>query len=265
MKIINSAGQTDVGIKRELNEDYYLIDKDLGLLLVADGMGGHDAGEVASTNSVKIFHEHILSIKENYSNYAHEVIKDNTDNDKTWENLPNPLLDSVKDAIQTANSNIYAINKEKGYRDNQGMGTTFVGIWVLKQLDEAVIFHVGDSRLYLLRDEHLGQMTIDQSLHQIWVEYGKIGPEPGKNVILSAIGLKSTVTAHIRTLAIQENDVFLLCSDGLSDLVEPSEIARILKKTAIIPLQDVCNELITAANEAGGTDNITVSLISMGN
>lgn len=264
MKIINSAGQTDVGVKRDLNEDCYLLDKELGLFLVADGMGGHEAGEVASSSTVKIFHECILSIKHTYSNYTNDVIADNSENDKTWESLPNPLLTSVKDAIQKANSEIYEINKEKGCRDNQGMGTTFVGIWVLEKLDIAVIFHVGDSRLYLLRDDNLGQMTVDQSLHQIWVDYGKIGPEPGKNIILSGIGLKSTVTASVRVLAMHADDVFLLCSDGLSDLVEQSEITRILKKSAILPLQDVCHELIDAANDAGGTDNITVSLVSMG-
>ncbi len=260
MKIYHTAGQTDAGVKRELNEDHYIIDHDLGLLIVADGMGGHEAGEVASKEATKIIHQHLIAVKDQYINYVQEVIADNKDNNKTWNNLPNPLLTVVEEAIQSANSEINHINKDNGFSDNQGMGTTIVGIWILEKLDIAVIFHVGDSRLYLFRDGMLGQMTQDHSLYQLWLDNGQIGPEPPKNIILSGVGLRDTVEMSTRILSVQPKDIFLLCSDGLSDLVSNEDISNILKKVDSSSVNSVCSHLIEKANQAGGTDNITATV-----
>ncbi len=261
---IYQAGITDTGEKRELNEDHFVIDNDLGCVIVADGMGGHEAGEVASKEASRIIHEHLKSAKKNYSAYVSDVVAGNVENNKTWNNLPNPLLSVVEEAVRLANSTINKINKDNGFSDNQGMGTTVVGIWILEQVEEAVLFHVGDSRLYLLRNKSFGQISVDHSLYQLWLDNGQIGPEPPKNIILSGVGLRETVEMSSRLLAIQPGDVFLLCSDGLSDLVDENEIAESLKKATFLSLNEVCTELIEKANKAGGTDNITVSLSMLG-
>ena len=260
MKPYHTAGLSDTGMQRKLNEDYFVIDDDLGLLIVTDGMGGHDAGEVASKEAAQIIHQCLKASQQDYLRYSQDVIGENADNDNTWHSLPNPLLSLVEKAIQTANSTINKINKDNGFSDNYGMGTTVVGTWILEKLELAIIFYVGDSRFYLFRDGCIGQMSVDHSLHQLWLDNGRVGAEPPKNIILAGIGLTETVELGTRLMAIKPNDVFLLCSDGLSDLIDDDDIAESLKKVTDSTLNEVCAELIEKANQAGGRDNITVSL-----
>lgn len=238
---VEAAGLTDVGRRRSLNEDCWRMEPELGLFLVADGLGGHQAGEVASR-------------------LALETIVDalrRRDLDDLLGGDGDGRAESVKAAVAEANGRIRHENDRLGHGEDS-MGTTVVGL-LLETAGQAVIFHVGDSRLYRLRDGRLERMTRDHSLHQQWLDGGGVGSEPKKNVILRALGPFPEAEAEVATVATRRGDLWLLCSDGLTGMVEDDEIARIL--AAEPNLDKACQTLIEAANDAGGKDNITALLV----
>ena len=234
--VVESHGATDVGLVRDHNEDYYFIhhadkQKDYTLLVVADGMGGHEAGEVASELSVKCFVENFKILKSN--------------------RIEEHLINSLKHA----NFKVYEKSKES---ETLGMGTTFTS--VLFYDNRLFYAHVGDSRAYLLRSEKIIQITQDHSWVAEQVALGIIKPEdainhPRNNVITRAIGLNSEVEVDVTSMDIYEGDVVLVCSDGLSGLVSDHVIQDTLIKKE---LAETPNLLIQLANQNGGTDNITV-------
>ena len=247
-----AAGRTDVGLLREHNEDSFALLDTHGLFLVADGMGGHRAGEVASqlaTTTVTAFFDSTMR------------------EDATWPFHYDPTL-SVEEnrlitSIKVANRSIY----EQGARaaDHRGMGTTFVGLLFARQAGRVFVGHVGDSRCYRVRDGEITLLTQDHSLVN---EYIRTMPDltdeqlrkfPYKNVITRALGMKPDVAVEMHRHELHAGDILLLCCDGLTGMLTDRRIAQIVKEHP--SLTDACAALIAEANKNGGLDNITVVLI----
>ncbi|MFC1654208.1 Stp1/IreP family PP2C-type Ser/Thr phosphatase [Myxococcota bacterium] len=247
---ITSAGETNVGVKRSRNEDNLLKMPEENLFAVADGMGGHSSGEVASQIAV-----------EGIANFFKATRQDE---DITWpykmdKNRPydeNRFIMSVK----LANLRIFeASQREARYR---GMGTTLAGVNFIG--GDALVAHVGDSRVYRVRNEQMTQVTEDHSLLNDYIKAKKLTPDeianfPHKNVIVRALGMKETVLVDLSRHTLQAGDVYISCSDGLSGMVTDEELLEI---TNTVPdLQEAVTVMINKANEAGGVDNITVTMV----
>ena len=249
MKLM-SAGRTHVGMKRAHNEDSLRLFREENLFVVADGMGGHASGEVASQMSVETLAEFFRATSE--------------DEEITWpfkmEKGRKYEESRVITGIRLSNRRIY----DSAARDTKlkGMGTTIVVTFFVN--DTCYIGHVGDSRVYRFRGSELTQLTEDHSLLNDYIKMRQLTPEeieafPHKNVIVRALGMKETVQVDVMAERPQPADIYLLCSDGLSGMVGDDEIGRILSKGG--ELDALCDELIEVANDNGGTDNITVILI----
>ncbi|MBF0144973.1 MAG: serine/threonine-protein phosphatase [Magnetococcales bacterium] len=255
-------GQTDVGCVRTLNEDCFSIDHRVGLLLVADGMGGHEAGEVASARVIELVRESLaLTLASPPQPRTGTIPQEPPDHDAdepTLDELPNPVYHMVRNAINTANTEVNLVNQDKGFENGTGMGTTVVGLWLPQFSDIPVVFHVGDSRLYLYRNHKLLQITRDHSMYQQWLSMGKKGPRPSQNILLQAIGPARNLTPDIRFQEMVQGDIILLCSDGLYGMVSQEKIAATLAKVNVSNLETIASELIRMAKEAGGKDNITL-------
>ena len=231
------AAATDVGRMRKNNEDSYLSSKPVAA--VADGMGGHSAGEVASAIAI----EELAALGRR----------------GPWVNETD-ATDDLKQAILRANRRI----REMAASDRKlnGMGTTLVAL--LEDGDMVHVANVGDSRGYLLRQGELSQVTVDHSLVQELVDDGRLSPEdaerhPQRSVITRALGIDPEVEFDLFTYKLQVGDRLLLCSDGLSDVVEPAQIRKVLLR--VRSAQRAARELVTVANEQGGPDNITVIVV----
>ena len=237
---------SNVGMLREHNEDSVASDLTIGLVVLADGMGGYKAGEVASEIAVLMI---AAEITESMQSKSHFLL---TDTDLLPES--NMLLS----AVENTNAAIYAVSQNQP--ECAGMGTTLVaGIFVNNQL---VLGHIGDSRMYRLRGETLTQLTEDHSLVQEQINAGLMTLEEAKqsksrNLVTRALGIDPDVELELQELAVEVNDVYLLCSDGLSDLMSDVEIAKILLE-ANGNIADAADKLIETANEHGGSDNISV-------
>lgn len=236
MKAPTFAGSTDTGRQRDHNEDAFAIEPGLGIALLADGMGGHNAGEVASEMAIATTLA-ILSQTQGLS-----------------------AQDRLETAIQASHAGI----REKAASSNryQGMGTTLVA--VVLDSDTLAVGHVGDSRLYRLRKGELELLTRDHSLLQEFIDKGLYTPEEARqkvarNILTQALGLEEAVRIDIGEFPLQAGDRYLLCSDGLHEMVSDNEISALLGRAQ--PLPEVCNTLIELANAKGGKDNITVVII----
>jgi PPM family protein phosphatase len=232
------AGRTDVGRRRFKNEDALLIERDLSVIAVADGMGGAASGEVASA----LFIETVLEV---FS--AAKVSRED-------------LRTVVEKVFVAANAKV--ISDSMRNEDNRGMGCT-AEVWAADG-DTYVVGHIGDSRTYVLRGGELKQLTRDHSIVQDEIDRGLITAEQAKvhllrNVVTRAIGVSVSLSVDIIHGVLGEQDIFVLCSDGLTDMLTDTEIARILSTTA--DLDQAAEKLVEAANIAGGRDNITVGLV----
>jgi Serine/threonine protein phosphatase len=236
-----------MGKVREINEDScccHELNGDLTLIIVADGMGGHNAGEVASGIAVKSIADYIKS-----------NLKDNITIEK--------LTCLMNEGIQNANSDIYTQSMSNpGYA---GMGTTVTAAIVGN--DDMVIGHVGDSRAYILKDGKLGKITNDHSLVAELVKNGTITEDeamhhPQKNIITRALGTENSVKVDIGHIHIKADDCILLCTDGLSNMLCDREIEEILLGNSDI--EAAVREMVDKANNAGGYDNITVVIAKQG-
>lgn len=248
MKLV-SAGLTDVGVQRDHNEDNFRIVESEGLYVVCDGMGGHASGEVASAIAVEEIAKFVTTTR-------HQLGLPVSNADHL-----SPDEIALVEAVSSANEQVYY----RSVRDKScaGMGTTFVGM--LEAGDNLVVGHVGDSRAYRLRDGIFSQVTEDHSLlnHMIRTQglsEDEIANFENKNVILRAVGLKDRVDVETQVARKFPGDIYLLCSDGLSDMLEDQEMGEILV-AADGDLGLACQQLIDAANDAGGHDNITVVLL----
>ena len=246
-----AAGKTDVGLQRDHNEDSYLLMPEFGLFVVADGMGGHRAGDVASRLAIEAIAEYFRSIG---------------NDDVTW---PLPFDGRLSEdenhllvAVRLANRRI--LERSARSREFHGMGTTVVGAMFNPEQGRMIIAHVGDSRAYRVRDGFITQMTRD---HSLFNDYLMAMPdlseeqrsELPKNVITRALGMQEDVSVDIQPDNVREGDVYVLCSDGLSGMVEDEDIVSIVSNAD--ELGGVCQRLVRRANENGGEDNVTAVVV----
>ncbi len=230
------AGLSDVGRTRARNEDNFSINREAGLALVCDGMGGHAGGDIASRTVVEI---------------VGDVVS----------RLGKPGVDAeavIHGAIGQANQRLLTLNQQRGFPEGRGMGTTVVGLWRVPGTNRLVIFHAGDSRLYRLRAGELRQITRDHSLYQAWLDAGGHGQAPHRNIIIRALGTTADVVADTEIRLMEPGDMLLICSDGLTGMMEDQEIADVLSRGGELPA--LCKQLVDRANEKGGKDNVTVVL-----
>ena len=228
--------RSDRGRVRAHNEDAVFCDPHRGLAILADGMGGYNAGEVASTMATGFLADRLLG----------------------------QACDSeLRDSIDEANAEIYfAAQSEPGF---SGMGTTLVVAWFNN--DMLTTAHIGDSRLYRLRGDCLERLTRDHSLLQEQLDSGIISAHearfhPDRHLITRALGVDLAVDSEIQEFPVQAGDTYLLCSDGLSDMVDDQEIAKVLHRRRHKPAV-AADELVRVANESGGRDNVSVIVVKV--
>ncbi len=242
---IRSAARTHVG-RRKNNEDSLCLEPEMGLFVVADGMGGYEGGEVASGIVVK-------TVRELFWRNAR-------DRKATWPYALDRRLSFVENMVSVAlrHANSQVIRRKKGRLAS--MGSTAVVLVVREAI--IVIGHVGDSRLYRLRDGQLQQLTRDHSLVAELERHGvaDVRTEHLTHVITRAIGIEDELEPEVRTMCSRSGDVYLLCSDGLSDPLEDREIAGILSSH---PPEEACRALVERALVAGGSDNVTTLVVSV--
>lgn len=235
--------KSDVGIKRSSNQDAFVageFDNGAAFAVVCDGMGGANGGSIASECAAKIISDYIVS------SYSPKM------NSNSIENM-------LRAAIDSANMEIY--EKSKQDKTCYGMGTTVVAALVCDNL--AHIVHVGDSRAYLSTLDRLERLTIDHSIVQTMIDKGEISEDearshPKKNIITRAVGAENTVFCDYNIAIKPENNILLICTDGLTNFVSEEKIFEVLKTS---PPEQSAEILVSLANEAGGGDNITVVLI----
>ncbi|CAN7366371.1 PP2C family protein-serine/threonine phosphatase [Massilia sp. LjRoot122] len=253
------AGATDTGTVRSSNEDNYLLNEALGLAMLADGMGGHAAGEVASagvlTEMLGYLTDHAPGLPA-----IGPGLQEEADPDATWSDPAAGAMRLLHAAVNHANQRLYAQNCARNRGDGGGMGATLTGFWHPSATAPMVSFHVGDSRLYRLRGCVLEQLTRDQTLYQQALEAGMLDRLPARNLLLQAVGPAATVTAEVRSHMVLEGDVLMLCSDGLHGSVPHSEIEEVLAQVTIDTLEQACERLVELARAYQGRDNITVAV-----
>ena len=250
MKITYKA-VSDVGRKRKGNEDSLFVNPEQHLFVVADGMGGHAAGEIASKVAVDSINEFVCLT--------------GGDEEITW---PFGLDETIsydgnrlKTAVRFANKKVLEATKEKS--EYEGMATTVCAVLVDDQV--ANLAHVGDSRVYLFREGELSQLTSDHSWVNEQIQSGVISAEqarthPLRNVVTRALGGKADLQVDMQTHDFETGDVLLLCSDGLTTMIPDDDIARLMREGAG-DIEATAQELVDAANAKGGEDNITVVLL----
>jgi len=241
---------TDVGQRRDHNEDAIASDAEIGLVVLADGMGGYKAGEVASEIAILTI---MAELKEALQDF------ESGQTDPTSGMQAESLL--IEDAVAKANESIYSISQDQP--QCAGMGTTLVV--ALFTNNKVLVGHIGDSRMYRLRAGAFEQITEDHSLLQEQIKSGLITPEQAKysnnkNLVTRALGVDPMVELELHEHDVQVDDLYLLCSDGLTDLVTDDEIALTLG-TLSANLELAANQLIQMANDNGGKDNVSVILI----
>ena len=241
------VGQTDTGKVREHNEDTIAFDPDIGLLVLADGMGGYNAGEVASGIAVKTI---VNLVRESVEREDLRV-----PDQATGMSRASIIL---RDAIHRANKIIY--QTARAQPQCEGMGTTVVAALMFD--NKIAVAHVGDSRMYRLRSDKFEQVTMDHSLLQELVDRGFYSPEEAqraanKNYVTRALGVEQSVEVEIQEVPTQKGDFYVLCSDGLSDMVEDDDI-HLTISTFGANLETVAKQLIQLSNDNGGRDNVSV-------
>ena len=248
---VTGAGLSHVGKRRKTNEDSFHIDPERGLFILADGMGGHAAGEVASKLAVDTIQK-FLRISD-------------ADSEITWPFEFDESLSEggnrIRAAIRLANREIVHHIQHK--QDHRGMGTTVVTAVVAE--DSCLIGHVGDSRAYLIRDGKIQQLTSDHTFVNEQVQKGFMSPteaqhHPARNILTRAVGSAEELDVDLTETRLESGDLILLCSDGLSSMVDDEAILQTLLKHPG-DLDAGCRSLVALANENGGLDNVTVVLI----
>ncbi|MDD9897120.1 MAG: Stp1/IreP family PP2C-type Ser/Thr phosphatase [Gammaproteobacteria bacterium] len=242
------AGCTDTGLRRNHNEDHIGFNQDLGIAVLADGMGGHQAGEIAS-------HMAVESVLENLQSVA--------DGENSRSITGSQLLEYVSNTISYSNSKIF--QAAEALDEHKGMGTTLVAAIV--QGSQIYAGHVGDSRLYLFRDTSLKRITKDHSLVQDLVDRGFYTEEEARmtsvgHIVTRALGTKAEVEVDTIQHDLADGDLLLLCSDGLSDMVADWLIEETLRERGA-ELAKTASKLIELANRNGGKDNISVILVQV--
>ncbi len=250
---IEFAAVTDIGKIREKNEDNVLISSDLGLGVVADGMGGHSAGEIASSIAVSVLAETIRKINSGALQIP-----------ETFLPKLAPTERKLLMAANLANAAIYSTAQSSDVY--KMMGTTLTG--VLFDKDCAIAVHVGDSRIYLYRDNKIIQITTDHSLAMEHVRRGLLSKADAdkskiQNVLTRAMGIKKNIEFDLLKFPIKAGDILVLCSDGLYKGLTEQAIAEILSKDKDMPIVKLCKHLVRTSNERDGQDNISAVVIKI--
>src|SRR5437016_11445853 len=251
---VKAYGLTDVGRQRQHNEDTFLVADEAKLFLVADGMGGHAAGEIASKIAVDSISEFIVHTKEDDGTWPHAY-------DEHYTRTTNRLMA----ALRMANTRVLeAMRKDAKLR---GMGTTVVA--AMADDGKFSVAHVGDSRAYMIRNGKISRITNDHSWAYEQVQAGMLTEaeaekHPLRNVITRALGGALSVNPDASEVEVRSGDVYLLCSDGLTGMVPEDEILRVVTESED-DLQKACQTLIDKANERGGLDNVTAILVKVVN
>jgi len=253
MSRITAAVVSDPGMRREGNEDAYAVRGDLGLYVVADGMGGHAAGEVASKLAIEAIEAFVNDTRD-------------ADPNRTWPVPYDPALNMAGNRLKAgfglANRRVATAMADDP--ELRGMATTAAAI--LASDGEAVVAHVGDSRVYRLRGGALEQLTDDHSWVGEQVRAGVLSDSdarrhPWRNVVTRAISGGTDPDVEVANLELEDGDGFLICSDGLSGVLTREQLEVIVNETE--GLEDTCSALVKAANDAGGPDNITVAMLQV--
>jgi protein phosphatase len=248
---VAARGITDVGKKRDHNEDAFLVDESLGLFIVADGMGGHAGGATASRLAVETIRDHVRA--------ARSADPDLFGAGAGVEESRVP--DVLRHAVEKACGVIY--DTAQTAPDLSGMGTTVTA--ALVDGPSAFVAHVGDSRCYLLRGGNIYQVSEDHSLVNEQLKAGAISADEArtsrfKNIITRSVGFEQDVQVDLMGLEVEEGDRLVVCCDGLSNLVDDVEILELVEGT---PLDEAPGRLVALANERGGDDNITVIVVAV--
>jgi PPM family protein phosphatase len=238
---VSAFGLTDVGRRRESNEDDFLLEPGRGVYAVADGMGGHAAGEIASHLAIETLQE---------------VLQRDGTRDKPMS--PEDAAEWLRGAVVEANRRI--CDSIRLHEERRGMGTTVVAL--VHSGKDAVVGHVGDSRMYLLRGGELVRMTSDHSWVNEQVKLGLMNDDtaqrhPMRNIVTRALGSRPDVLVDLTSLQLQPDDVFLLCSDGLNSMLSDEQIHEVILAHRRDP-EAACRALVEQANRHGGDDNVTV-------
>jgi len=249
--LLEAYARSETGPVRDHNEDAWMIDLEAGLFIVADGMGGHAAGEVASKMATEVVHQTL----------AGTVDPDETRlvRDHESEDPADVLRERLRYAMNQAS---IRIRKEADSRpETRGMGTTLVVLVV--DGDQAHLAHVGDSRAYLFRDGKLSRLSRDHTVVQQEIDAGRLTPElarllPHKHILTQSVGFHGPVEPDTTTRVVQPGDVFVLCSDGMTDPLDDDSIQRIVSETPVDMLAHVLTEEALAA---GSEDNVTVVVV----
>ena len=248
---LEAYGHTDVGPVRASNEDSLLIDMDVGVFVVADGMGGHAAGEVASAMATETVHETLVG--------APDPDETRLVRDHESEDPADVLRERLRYAMNQAS---IRIRKESEARpETRGMGTTLVVLVI--DGEQAHLAHVGDSRAYLFRDGKIIRLTRDHTVVQQEIDAGRLTPElarllPHKHILTQSIGFHGPVEPDTTTRLVKPGDVFILCSDGLTDPLDDDQIANIADGT---PVDQLAPLLVEEAIKNGTEDNVTVVVV----
>ncbi len=246
---ITAYGLSDPGQQRDENEDTIFIDDQGRYLIVADGMGGQQNGARASALAVEVVNRQLMPQR------IQQELADITQADNVPPEIGG-LCSVIGAAVHQAGRQVYGINTRESESEYDFMGTTMAGLYLSKGY--IIGFHIGDSRIYRLHNKSLTRLTRDHSMYQDWVDSGKIGKSPKKNILTRAIGFDQYVETDIHFSKCARNDLYLLCSDGLTNMVSEQRIEAVLNGYADIA--DAAQVLINDANSAGGADNISAVL-----
>ncbi|MBC8392254.1 MAG: serine/threonine-protein phosphatase [Deltaproteobacteria bacterium] len=252
MFVVESSGLTDVGQKRKLNEDNFFVDDNLKLYVVADGMGGHQAGEVASEMVVDTIRDYMKRFKEG----APDAVEELEDADEALSQEANRILSS----IILANRGVHDVaQSDESY---EGMGATVSLAYFTE--DALIVANVGDSPVYLV---HNGNIELLSVIHNVITEQSAVNPDAVdfisdqyKYLLTRGMGIEETVEPDISEIQYFNGDILVISSDGLTDLVTPEEILEVVNNK---PTDDACRILVDMANDRGGHDNVTVVVLKV--
>ena len=235
-------GLSDIGLSRPTNQDVWIAEPDLGFFALADGIGGRKGGELAAQQTIASLSTSIRRLAER-SNYFQNAID---------------LSQNLRSAIEYANASVHNLGKQAEH--TMGMGSTLCCLlWTQEQIYYA---HVGDSRIYRFRDNQLALLTRDHSLLERWMaRKEKNLPSPPKNIITRAMGMSGRANPEISCCPMLRGDLFLLCSDGLSDAVRIEELEEMIRTNQ--SLEEIAQTMIHSAKNMGSNDNITVLMVRL--
>jgi len=246
-----SCGKSDIGKVRKVNQDAFLCDEELGLFVVADGMGGHAAGEIAAQEAVEAIHDMIARNR--------NVVRDFLKSPATRESTRS-ICRLLESSVQSATYLVFGMAEQKPAC--QGMGTTVSALLLAGAY--GITAQVGDTRIYCIREGEVVQLTEDHTLVNWQIREGMLTPDeaarsPHRNVITRAVGNHDYVQVDTQVISVRIGDKFLICSDGLHGYVKRNEIAEIMD----IDLETACRTLLDLANQRGGRDNITAVAVEI--